>query len=159
MKRPYSADTVVRVFATVRDRSFENTINNNNYSVINDNNNKNKLSKRACPNCKALDGEKRSQRKRGKGTQKSSGDGGSTAIVHSTQLILKAARRGKLGKSDKKDRQELHSDGLVLSGHVTTDLSHRSRLALKPHLNKHVSVMWADTVPVTEPLSGDDLAA
>ena len=39
MKRPYSADTVVRVFATVRDRSFENTINNNNYSDINDNNN------------------------------------------------------------------------------------------------------------------------
>ena len=39
MKRPYSADTVVRVLATVGDRSFENTINNNNYSVINDNNN------------------------------------------------------------------------------------------------------------------------
>ena len=39
MKRPYRADTVVRVLATVGDKSFENTINNNNYSVINDNNN------------------------------------------------------------------------------------------------------------------------
>ena len=82
-----------------------------------------------------------------------------TAIEHSNQLILKATRRGKLGKSDKKDKKELHSDALILLGHVSTDLSQRRRLALKPHLNKDLAGMCADMVPVTEHLFGDNLAA
>ena len=91
---------------------------------------------------------------------KSSGEGGSTAIVHSTQLILKAARRGKLGKSDKKSQTRTACRwSCSLRARLHGSLTQTEARSRKPHLNKHVSVMWADTVPITEPLCGDDLAA
>ena len=71
-----------------------------------------------------------------------------TAVVHSTQLILKASCH-----------KQLHMDALILLGHASTDLSLRHRLAMRPYLNRNLTGLCSDTVPVTEQLFGDNLGA
>ena len=46
-----------------------------------------------------------------------------TAVVHSTQLILKASNHEKIQKLNRETIKQLHMDALILLGHASTDLS------------------------------------
>ena len=82
-----------------------------------------------------------------------------TAIVSTTQLIIKAVRNDKpIDKELKKSITNMHANALLLLGHASTDLSHRPRVAIRPHLNKNLAGLCSDTVPVTGLLFSDNLA-
>ena len=82
-----------------------------------------------------------------------------TAIVSTTQLIIKAARSDKpIEKELKKSITDMHANALSLLGHASTDLSHRCRVAIRLHLNKNLAGLCSDTVPITGLLFGDNLA-
>lgn len=83
-----------------------------------------------------------------------------TAIVHTTQMVIRAAREGKpVDKALKTSVTDMHADALLLLGHVSSDLSMRRRSAIRPHLNRDLTGLCSDLVPVTSKLFGDDLAA
>lgn len=89
-------------------------------------------------------------------------------LSHMQRVVCKAAvavsRAADLLLQEKtashSDEEFRHcTDAIGLLGHVNKELSMRRRFALRPHVNKNLSRIFDDSVPITGWLFGDNFAS
>ena len=82
------------------------------------------------------------------------------ALVQSTQMILKAYKKGTF--TDKTCKDQIYAqngDAMALLGHMCCEVSMRRQFSIHPYLPKHLKGLCSDSVPVTNQLFGDNIAA
>ena len=75
-----------------------------------------------------------------------------TALTKTTHILLSA-------RNQDKEVTTANADALTLLGHASRELSLRRRQAIKPHLNRELTGLCSDAVPITSQLFGDTLSA
>ena len=80
-----------------------------------------------------------------------------TATTRAVEALLQA----KKTQPGEQITQAVRSctDSIALCGHASREISLRRRYAIKPHLNKQVTRICDETVPITTKLFGDNLSA
>ena len=76
-----------------------------------------------------------------------------TASARAAEIIL------KMPKSDKAATAVRNcTDAIAMCGHASREISLKRRQAIRPHLNKQITRICDETVPITSQLFGDNLA-
>lgn len=72
-----------------------------------------------------------------------------------TKLLLQARRENK--SPDIEQWIRMHTDALGLLGHISYEISHCRRDAIRPNLSKEYATLCASHVPITKMLFGEEL--
>lgn len=75
--------------------------------------------------------------------------------AQTTDMLLKA--RAEDGKVDVDNMVRMNADALALLGHISFEISQRTREAIRPTLHKDYATLCASHVPITNFLFGDEL--
>lgn len=83
-----------------------------------------------------------------------------TATARAAELLLQAKKTASVSSVSDKFNQAVRNctDSIALCGHASREISIRRRHAIRPHLNKQVTRICDESVPITTKLFGDNLS-